>query len=241
MNGKNIWKNNYKKTLALLSELKTNGINTVISSSCSLLHVPYTLKNETKLSVEYTSHFSFAEEKLIELAELKFLTDTDNFENETAYIANCKLFLKTELIAMMTLFKKRVAGIQEKDFTRLPEFNEREKIQKKEFELPILPTTTIGSIPQTSDVKANRSSFKKGNISENEYNEFNRKKRLPSAFLCKRKSDLMYSFMVNLKEMIWLNISENSLTAISLLKSLGTVIRYTLCKTTYYLGRCFSF
>lgn len=175
VNGKNIWKNNYKKTLALLSELKTNGINTVISSSCSLLHVPYTLKNETKLSVEYTSHFSFAEEKLIELAELKFLTDTDNFENETAYIANCKLF-ENRTNCYDDAVQKRVAGIQEKDFTRLPEFNEREKIQKKEFELPILPTTTIGSFPQTSDVKANRSSFKKGNISENEYNEFNRKK-----------------------------------------------------------------
>lgn len=129
MNGKNIWKNNYKKTLALLSELKTNGINTVISSSCSLLHVPYTLKNETKLSVEYTSHFSFAEEKLIELAELKFLTDTDNFENETAYIANCKLFenrtncyddaVQKELLA----FRKRIL----QDFLNLTKEKNSEK------------------------------------------------------------------------------------------------------------------
>lgn len=121
--------NNYKKTLALLSELKTKGINTVISSSCSLLHVPYTLKNETKLSAEYKSHFSFAEEKLIELAELKFLTDTDNFENETAYIANCKLFenrtncydnaVQKELLA----FRKRIL----QDFLNLTKEKNSEK------------------------------------------------------------------------------------------------------------------
>ena len=147
VNGKNIWKNNYKNTL----------------------------KNETKLSAEYTSHFSFAEEKLVELAELKVLADKNNFENEAAYIDNCKLF-ENRTNCYDGAVQKRVAGIQKKDFTRLPEFNEREKIQKKEFGLPVLPTTTIGSFPQTADVKANRSAFKKGNISESEYNEFNRKK-----------------------------------------------------------------
>lgn len=72
--------------------------------------------------------------------------------------------------------KKRVADIKESDFVRLPAFNEREKIQKVEFGLPMFPTTTIGSFPQTADVKANRSAYKKNEISKEEYVDFNKKK-----------------------------------------------------------------
>ena len=72
--------------------------------------------------------------------------------------------------------EKRTAKIKDSDFIRLPEFSERESIQKAKFDLPEFPTTTIGSFPQTSDVKANRTAFRKGNITEQEYIEFNRKK-----------------------------------------------------------------
>lgn len=71
--------------------------------------------------------------------------------------------------------KARTDSIEDSDFVRLPKFDEREKIQKKEFALPLLPTT-IGSFPQTPDVKANRSAYKKGNITFGEYEEFNKKK-----------------------------------------------------------------
>lgn len=70
--------------------------------------------------------------------------------------------------------QKRVREIKASDFTRLPEFSEREKIQKEKFKLPILPTTTIGSFPQTAQVKANRRKFRNGEISEEEYIEFNK-------------------------------------------------------------------
>lgn len=63
VNGKNIWKNHYDKTLKVLSGLREKGIDTIISTSCSLLHVPYTLENEEKLSKEYTAYFSFAKEE----------------------------------------------------------------------------------------------------------------------------------------------------------------------------------
>ncbi|MBP5180915.1 MAG: 5-methyltetrahydropteroyltriglutamate--homocysteine S-methyltransferase, partial [Clostridiales bacterium] len=68
VNGKNIWRNNYKTTLALLTKL--NAKNVVVNTSCSLLHVPYSLKSETKLKEEYRKHFAFAEEKLSELNEI---------------------------------------------------------------------------------------------------------------------------------------------------------------------------
>ncbi|MDE6124802.1 MAG: 5-methyltetrahydropteroyltriglutamate--homocysteine S-methyltransferase [Eubacterium sp.] len=175
LNGKNIWRNNYLKTLDILGKLKNKNINTVISTSCSLLHVPYTLKNETKLSAEYIKHFSFAEEKLNELAELKLLSETDNYYETEEFKTN-KALLGSRINANNADVQKRVKEIRESDFTRLPSFEEREKIQKKEFDLPAFPTTTIGSFPQTSDVKATRSAFKSGKISEDEYVEFNRKK-----------------------------------------------------------------
>lgn len=174
VNGKNIWRNNYKNTLAILDELKSSGIETVIGTSCSLLHIPYTLKNETKLPEKYTAHFAFAEEKLVELAELKTLSETDYTASEL-YCDNEKLFAGRPDCNNAEI-KKRTAEIKDSDFTRLPEFSEREAIQKAKFNLPEFPTTTIGSFPQTADVKANRTAFRKGNIAEQEYIGFNRKK-----------------------------------------------------------------
>ena len=172
VNGKNIWRNNYQKTLELLEELK--GINTVISTSCSLLHVPYTLKNETKLPEKYTKHFAFAVEKLGELAELKELSEIDYKESEL-YKYNASLFTNRPDCDDEEV-KRKTAEIKESDFIRVPSFEEREKIQKAEFKLPELPTTTIGSFPQTKDVKATRRAYRKGDISKEEYVDFTRKK-----------------------------------------------------------------
>ena len=175
VNGKNIWRNDYGKTLSLLNELRGRGINTVISTSCSLLHIPYTLDNESKLTSEYTKHFSFAQEKLIELAHLKQLADTQNYKKSQLFLENASLF-ENRVNCTNETVQKRVNEITESDFIRLPVFEEREKIQKEVFALPLFPTTTIGSFPQTADVKANRTAFRKGSIDEEEYTLFNRKK-----------------------------------------------------------------
>ena len=176
VNGKNIWKNHYGDSLATITWLKNSEISTVINTSCSLLHVPYTLKNETKLDADYTKHFAFAEEKLEELNELKILSDLDSYETHPAFIKNVELFSSKRKNSYDPEVSKRVSEITDQDFTRLPDFFEREKIQKDVFKLPLLSTTTIGSFPQTLDVKTNRSAFRKGEISESEYVDFNRKK-----------------------------------------------------------------
>ena len=176
VNGKNIWKNHYGDSLATITWLKNSEISTVINTSCSLLHVPYTLKNETKLDADYTKHFAFAEEKLEELNELKILSDLDSYETHPAFIKNLELFSSKRKNSYDPEVSKRVSEITDQDFTRLPDFFEREKIQKDVFKLPLLSTTTIGSCPQTLDVKTNRSAFRKGEISESEYVDFNRKK-----------------------------------------------------------------
>lgn len=180
LNGKNIWRNNYKKTLETIFDLKALGINTVLSTSCSLLHVPFTLRNESKLPQKYTEHFAFAEEKLSELLELSSLANAENFAEiagDSEYTANEKLF-KNRPDVVIEKVQNRVSSIKESDYTRLPVFEEREKIQKEVFNLPLFPTTTIGSFPQTQDVKQNRSAFRKGEITLEQYKDFNKKKIL---------------------------------------------------------------
>ncbi|NLL04001.1 MAG: 5-methyltetrahydropteroyltriglutamate--homocysteine S-methyltransferase [Clostridiales bacterium] len=175
VNGKNIWRNNYKNTLKIIDELQKHCDNIILNTSCSLLHTPYTLDNETKLDNKYKKLFSFAQEKLTELSELKTILESSNPTNEEKYICNASLFAENRNCSNEAV-QKKVASLTDKDFTRLPSFEEREEIQKKIFNLPLFPTTTIGSFPQTADVKANRSSFKKGEISESQYKEFNKNK-----------------------------------------------------------------
>ena len=174
VNGKNVWRNKYDKTLQTLARLQEKGINCVLSTSCSLLHVPYTTKHETKLSANHLLYFAFAEEKLGELAELKALAENANYKNEASYQANVKLFAG-ERDCYSEDVHKRLSLVTESDYTRSPERRKRQELQKKEFGLPEFPTTTIGSFPQTKEVKANRSAFRKGEISEAEYKEFNKK------------------------------------------------------------------
>ena len=175
VNGKNIWKNHYDKTLKVLSGLREKGIDTVISTSCSLLHVPYTLENEEKLSKEYTAYFSFAKEKLVELSELGKLADSKNYAEYEIFEKNHKLFSGSRDCTNKDV-RNRLSKVCESDYVRLPKRSERQKIQKEEFKLPKFPTTTIGSFPQTKDVKANRSAFKRGEKTEQEYVDFNKKK-----------------------------------------------------------------
>ena len=175
VNGKNIWKNNYEATVSAVKKLQRTGAEVVLSTSCSLLHVPYTLRHETKLPASCTAYFAFAEEKLAELRELKEILSSDAPEKNAAYISNLSLFAQ-ERGGKNPDVQAKVAAIRKEDYTRLPAFEVREAIQKERFRLPLLPTTTIGSFPQTSDVKANRAAFKKGEITKDEYNAFNRKK-----------------------------------------------------------------
>lgn len=175
VNGKNIWKNHYDKTLKVLSGLRERGVDTVISTSCSLLHVPYTLGNEEKLSKEYTAYFSFAKEKLVELSELGKLADSKNYAEYEIFKKNHKLFSGSRDCTNKDV-RNRLSKVSESDYVRLPKRSERQNIQKEEFKLPKFPTTTIGSFPQTKDVKANRSAFKRGEKTEQEYVDFNKKK-----------------------------------------------------------------
>lgn len=162
VNGKNIWRNDFARTQELLSSIRGVTENVVLTTSCSLLHVPYTVAAETDLDPAHVPHLAFAVEKLGELVALSEGA-TDNGLGNRADVTNKAI-------------QDRVAGIADSDYTRSPARDERDAIQRREFNLPPLPTTTIGSFPQTSDVKANRKAYKRGDITAEEYTEFNRKK-----------------------------------------------------------------
>lgn len=175
INGKNIWKNHYANTLCMISELQKHCTEIVLSTSCSLLHVPYTLKNETKLSDSYKKHFAYAEEKLTELAELKKILSSDTPLETKEYKINTSLFTESKS-GINHDVQKKVLTLSDADFVRLPEFAEREKIQKDRFQPPLFPTTTIGSFPQTADVRTTRAEFRKGEISEEQYDAYMKEK-----------------------------------------------------------------
>ena len=174
VNGKNIWRNSYEKTLKILEQLRPVCGEIVLNTSCSLLHVPYTLRNETKLAENYQKHFAFAEEKLEELAELSQICASAQPQATEAYQKNQQLFCEDRHCSNAEV-QRKVAALTEADFVRKPAFAEREKIQQETFQLPLLPTTTIGSFPQTKEVRANRAAFRKGEISEKQYVDFNKK------------------------------------------------------------------
>lgn len=165
VNGKNIWRNNYQKTLDLLKKLNVK--NLVLTTSCSLLHVPYTVASE-ELEEDVTKHFAFAEEKVKELVELDALLKNQSPE---FLRKNAELFEKPRVLENAELHQK-IADLNPEAFVRQPEFAVREKIQKQECNLPLLPTTTIGSFPQTREVKQKRAAFRKHEISQEEYDEF---------------------------------------------------------------------
>ena len=174
VNGKNIWRNHYENTVNTISELKKYCGEIVLGTSCSLLHVPYTLRNETKLPENVKKHFAYAEEKLSELSELKAILSSEQPKAAPEYTANTKLCAE-QRSGMNEAVREKVKALSEKDFIRLPEFSVREAIHKKRFGLPLLPTTTIGSFPQTAEIRANRAAFRKGEISESQYEQFNKK------------------------------------------------------------------
>lgn len=173
VNGKNIWRNDYKKTIELLKKLEevVEAENICIGTSCSLLHVPHTLKKETNMKKEYKESLAFAEEKLEELIDLKKLDANSEYENDDVYRANQEIIKnkRTNAICYNTEIRSKVDNLKEEDFIRKENFEERNKIQKEAFKLPILPTTTIGSFPQTSEIRNLRLKFKKGEITEAEY------------------------------------------------------------------------
>lgn len=165
VNGKNIWRNDYQKTLDIIKQIPAQNI--VLNTSCSLLHVPYSVKNEA-FAENIKAHFAFALEKLAELTDLAQLVKN---ENPQVLASNQALFTN-ERVARDEKVHQKLAQLTEADFTRPDTFEAREQIQKEKFQLPLLPTTTIGSFPQTKEVKQTRAKYNRNEISKAQYDDY---------------------------------------------------------------------
>lgn len=174
VDGRNIWRNNLNDSLKITEKaVKELGDDKVIvAPSCSLLHSPVDLDNEIKLDNELKSWLAFAKQKL---QEIKLLTDAANGDkNKAAFIANEKAVQsrKTSKRIHNQNVKKRISAITGDMKTRHNPFKTRNKLQHDALDLPLLPTTTIGSFPQTAEVRAARANFKSGELSKKDYEKF---------------------------------------------------------------------
>ncbi|MFT8887836.1 MAG: 5-methyltetrahydropteroyltriglutamate--homocysteine S-methyltransferase [Ethanoligenens sp.] len=179
VNGKNIWVNHYEQTLSLIHRIAhvVESDRLVLGSSCSLLHVPYTVQNESGIPDAYREHLAFAEEKLKELAELGRLSDDSAWETNPAFLHNRAILTRKQDAAFrFDDVRAAVSRLKGEDFTRYPSFEERRTIQKAALKLPLLPTTTIGSFPQTSEVRTLRRDCKSGRITVEAYHAAIREK-----------------------------------------------------------------
>ncbi|QKI88845.1 5-methyltetrahydropteroyltriglutamate--homocysteine S-methyltransferase [Thiomicrorhabdus xiamenensis] len=172
VDGRNIWKTDLYAALDRLKTAKAKfAENLWIAPSCSLLHVPVDLEVEDKLNPELKRYLAFAKQKL---TEVKLLDDALNGKaDEPALAANRQaLTAKThsKLIHDADV-QARIARLDEVALDRAVPYAERVVVQKAKFNLPLFPTTTIGSFPQTQAIRQTRLKFKKGDISEAQYIE----------------------------------------------------------------------
>ena len=180
VSGRNIWKTDFRSALGLgqkaVSALGQDRV--IVATSSSLLHTPVTLDSEKKLSAEQKDWFSFAVEKAYEVSILaSALSESQEARISSALKANEESISRRRDFERTSddAVRKRVAAITPDMLERKSPFAVRKEIQKKHIPLPKFPTTTIGSFPQTKEIRNARAKFTKGEITEAEYENFLKK------------------------------------------------------------------
>ncbi len=171
VNGRNVWRSDVKTQLARLQPVKAVlGERLWVASSCSLLHSPVDLELEAGLSAEVRSWFAFAKQKVSEVVLLGKALDGD-----AAAIAQCEAYSqpiqarKSASHVHKATVQSRVNAITAELAQRSVPYAERARHQAEVLQLPLLPTTTIGSFPQTSEIRVQRSAYRSGQLSSAEY------------------------------------------------------------------------
>ncbi|CAL9730920.1 5-methyltetrahydropteroyltriglutamate--homocysteine methyltransferase [Monosporozyma unispora] len=174
VNGRNIWKNDFTKSSEFVNQAiaKLGKDRVIVATSSSLLHTPVDLENEKKLDAELKGYFSFATQKLSEVVTIaKNVSGDDVAAQLSANVASITARSNSTLINDPAV-QARMAAIDAKMATRAAPFATRLAAQQKKFNFPLFPTTTIGSFPQTKDIRINRNKFVKGTITAEEYEQF---------------------------------------------------------------------
>lgn len=166
IDGRNVWAANLRERTEVLESL---GRPVSVSTSTSLQHVPHTLKAERNLPVEVAPWLSFADEKL---AEIQALVAGPEAAAEAFAQSDRAVRTRAESTTIHNqAVVDRVAALPEGEVKREPAFEERIKIQREELKLPTLPITTIGSFPQTQEIRKARADHREGSLSDADYKE----------------------------------------------------------------------
>lgn len=168
VDGRNVWKSSLAQKATLLHHLAGVSEQLIIQPSCSLLHVPVTTRHEHTLPTELAGALSFADEKL---DEIRILTE---YMNGNVTIDELIKYDEQTNVYFAKLHHEQEQTTETVPISRVP-YNERRKAQQAHLQLPLLPTTTIGSFPQTSDVRQARMKWKKGEWNDNQYKSFIKK------------------------------------------------------------------
>ncbi|KAL1612368.1 methionine-synthesizing 5-methyltetrahydropteroyltriglutamate--homocysteine methyltransferase [Paraconiothyrium brasiliense] len=176
VDGRNIWKTNFKRAIETVESAiqKLGKDRVIVATSSSLLHTPHSLEAEKKLDAEVKDWFSFAVQKVSEVTVIaKAVTEGPAAVRE-ALEANAKS-MESRATSKRTnnkAVKDRQASVKAADHERQSPFPQRLAAQKTHLKLPIFPTTTIGSFPQTKEIRIQRNKFTKGEITAEEYERF---------------------------------------------------------------------
>lgn len=169
INGRNIWKSDLTQIIDQIKDVKGDFI---ISSSCPLLHTPYDLDLETKVPENIKKWLAFAKQKLQEINILKQNINHGEAKSDLTDNKACIEERKKSSLIHDDNVKVRVKTINEDTLNRQSKYEDRAKIQRDIFNLPLYPTTTIGSFPQTKDVRQARAKNRKGELSNEDYDKF---------------------------------------------------------------------
>jgi 5-methyltetrahydropteroyltriglutamate--homocysteine methyltransferase len=176
VDGRNIWKTNLKRAIETVETAvqKLGKDRVIVATSSSLLHTPHTLASEKKLDPEIADWFSFASEKAIEVAVIAKAVTEGPSAVRAELEANAKS-IQSRASSKRTndpKVKDRQSKITEEMYNRKSEFPVRIAQQQKSLGLPLFPTTTIGSFPQTKEIRLQRNKFTKGEITAEQYEKF---------------------------------------------------------------------
>ena len=177
VDGRNIWKNDLSRSLDIINKVKSiiGEERLVVATSCSLLHSPIDLeneKNEKSLPAEVKRWLAFARQKISEVIILADLAGrSPSYVSKAALQSNVADIedRRTSALTNNEEIKRRVEAVTPDFASRKSPFRERIVEQHRELYLPLFPTTTIGSFPQTAEIRSWRSKFKKGEITNEEY------------------------------------------------------------------------
>ncbi|KAL1302862.1 hypothetical protein AAFC00_003191 [Neodothiora populina] len=176
VDGRNIWKTNFKRAIELVETAvqKLGKDRVIVASSSSLLHTPHTLESEKNLPSEVRDWFAFASEKAVEVAIIaKAVTNgPDSVREQLSANAQSMQARASSSRTNDPKVKERQSQVTAEMHNRQSEFTTRYAQQKEHLKLPMFPTTTIGSFPQTKEIRISRNKFVKGEITAEEYEKF---------------------------------------------------------------------